>query len=94
MDFELVTIGIEKIERITFASVLLPERHPAEEPLTHRGKTCGLDSESQMGVITPGNGLRVRQQLKTKPKGAGLKIRPLLPSLTKGAAKKIAVKRN
>lgn len=94
MDFELVTIRIEKIERIAFAFVLLPQRHPAEEPFTHRGKSCGLDSESQMGVITPGNGLRVRQQLKTKPKGAGLEIRSLLPSLTKGAAKKIAIKRN
>jgi len=94
MDFELVTIRIEKIERIAFASVLLPERYFAEKPFTHRGKSCGLDSESQMGVITPRNGLRVRQQLKAKPKGAGLEIRSLLPSLTKGAAEKIAIKWN
>jgi hypothetical protein len=52
MDFELVAVGVDKIERSTFASVVLPDRRPrGADPRSGLVELRTGDAEGDVGIL-------------------------------------------
>ena len=67
MQFQLMAVRIETIERCAFASVCLPQLHMAFELCSQKREAFFIERESQMGVVIAGLDRRSFGEFQTKP---------------------------
>jgi len=92
MDFELMAVRIEKIKRVAFAFIDLPQRHLPQKTRRKRFKSIGADVEGEMGVILSWSASIRRRAFEAKPERPRLKVSTAIPARPQRASKKTLIK--